>query len=362
MSTKKSINTNPEFSKKTIDNILSDIKRNMLWLSNNIKVSHDWLGIDIRDEFIKEPVCYVCVKDYKGKLHFGQIGRDTDPYVLDKMPLEDIYYLYIDYAINRSCIGTVIEIYYKEVYTNHETKYFIYRHNVIGETEKVNIVNTCKSKSLRKVNFDVKETLVNRVESKDTILQFGNDKEYLDAYHKLKSELLKHLKNNLLFHTVTNIESFGKLMSKDTLLGIRRKEKVEKVSGTLEEYVHMTHKEATEKFKAFMLKTYGMTFLRPRVIVDLSNYRNVWIFLTGKFCIGIDSYEIKVNICDDKNKNIFAFKHRCKTIIEYNTNSEKFFKRIINKTFRLLKKTNFNAILKTFFEKYTVNNSNLSCK
>ena len=141
----------------------------------------------------------------------------------------------------------------------------------------------------------------------------------------------------------------------------RRKVKARLTSGTLEEYIHLTRKESTKKFKAFMLKTYGMMFLRPVVVVDLKA-RDVWIFLTGKFCIGIDSGEIKVNICDDKNKNIFAFKHRCKTIIEYNTNSEKFFKRIINKIFKLLKKTNFNAILKTFFEKYTVNNSNLSCK
>lgn len=46
-------------------------------------------------------------------------------------------------------------------------------------------------------------------------------------------------------------------MSRDTLVDIRRKEKVSKVSGTLEEYIHMTPKEATKKFKTFMLKTYG---------------------------------------------------------------------------------------------------------
>ena len=63
------------FSNQDKENTICQLRKNMLWLSNNMKVNPNWLGIDIRDKFIKEPVCYVCVKDYKGKLHFGHMFK-----------------------------------------------------------------------------------------------------------------------------------------------------------------------------------------------------------------------------------------------------------------------------------------------
>ena len=350
MSTKKSINTNnslplPKFSKKTIDNILSKIKRNMLWLVNGYKLNH--VSVNIRDGYIKQnPTCFAGIKDLERHLHFGEIINDE---VIDQTPRYSSYELYIDYDINETDDKTVIEIYFKEYFEAYIEPITTFRRYKIGETEKITIVDTSDANSLMRVNFNIRERLTNRVLDKD--MKFDGDLEqHFDEYRLLKTRLLELIRCNFSLDLIDSVDDFGKLMTLTEYVAKKSIDKKKKARGTLEEFSQSSSEDKSKTLKSFLSKAYHYKFPEPVICMD-SSLTGMSIDLCSNLSIGVLLDYINVVVTSpDKYRWEVTFPHDIQLNPRSKTNDV--LKGIFDKVFDLSSRNAFNGYLKEVLESY----------
>jgi hypothetical protein len=344
MSTKKSTNTNSEFSKKTVDNILSDIKRNMLWLVNGYKLNH--VSVNIRDGYIKQnPTCFAGIKDLERHLHFGEIINDD---VISQTPRYSSYELYIDYDINETDDKTVIEIYFKEYFEACTEPITTFRYK-IGETEKITIVDTSDTDSLMRVNFNIRERLTNRVLDKD--MKFDGDLEqHFDEYRLLKTRLLELIRYNFSLDLINSVDDFGKLMTLTEYIAKKSADKKKKARGTLEEFSQSSSEEKSKILKKFLSKVCPYKFPKPVICMD-SSLTGMSIDLCDNVSIGVLLDYINVVITSpDKYRWEVTFPHDIQLNASSKTNDV--LKGIFDKVFDLSRRNAFNGYLKEVLESY----------
>lgn len=350
MSTKKSINTNnslplPEFSKKTIDNILSNIKRNMLWLVNGYKLNQ--ASVNIRDGYIKNhPKCFAGVKDLERNLHFGEIINNE---VIGQTPRYSSYELYIDYDINETDDKTVIEIYFKEYFEAYTEPITTFRRHKIGETEKITIVDTSDANSLMKVNFNIRERLTNRIADKD--MKFDGDLEqHFDEYRLLKTRLLELIRYNFSLDLIDSVDDFGKLMSLTEYIAKKSIDKKKKARGTLEEFLQLSSEEKSEILKKFLSKVCPYKFPDPVICMD-SSLSGMSINLCDNVSIGVLSDYINVVVTSpDHYRWEVTFPHGIQ--LNGRAKFDDVFKGVFDKVFELSSRNAFNGYLKEVLESY----------